>query len=134
MTRRAVAKVEQQFGERLRHVRHELARETRKALAAVLDVDPMTVYRWEHGDGSPRAAVMAKLLHHYAPHAAFLLDGGKPAPLPPELIAFLRTAEGRKAKARGMLPMLASIQFPKSASIQTYTKVMLALWDEFDSK
>lgn len=122
--------VEQRFGRRLQRVR-ELAKESRAELGQALGKDEATVWRWENGDGGPRADALLRLLRRYRRQADYLLFGNAEKEPPPPgrdeaLATFLATPLGQSL-SEDITIVLSSIRFASTPTVQMYKLIALAL-------
>lgn len=103
-------------------------------------MDVSNVGRWETGEGSPRGSQMIRILQHYEQFRDYLIDGDadeEPLPkLEPQraiLKRFFATKTGKRAVAHGLTPVLSSIQFPNTPTVQLYRAIARELLGDFEA-
>jgi transcriptional regulator with XRE-family HTH domain len=94
-------------------------------VAAICEVDRTQTWRWERGEGGPRARQLLKLLQHYRDDAHYLVNGD---PGEEALFDFLETPLGRVIEEDDqLLRELSRYQGEDELTVSQYHKIALNL-------
>lgn len=125
--------VSETVGDRIKRKR-KARRLTQTQLAVELDVEPMTVSRWERGMHEPSFATLTRISTALGCSERYLLTGEldadarvEPAPDYPALADFLKTELGKGASADEVETLRSLRAATGRPTVATYQTVLLAL-------